>query len=108
MGNDRFLVLVARVSSRGLMERAKLVDESLRAAIVQLLGRIWYDFDGLRAARTRPFKSWARAERTIEEATVRLCDAAELFVAQCASAGEGKHDVVKALHAQVGRLGIFV
>lgn len=113
--NDRFVALLGRVEASGVMRTVGGGSDGARAALVQYLGRIWYDFDGLRAARTRPFKSWARVERTIEEATMRLCRAAVQFFetrdagSEQEPGGTGDSDVTVTAEfkACVSRLGIF-
>ena len=112
--NDRFVELLGQVEASGVMRTVASASDGARAALVQYFGRIWYDFDGLRAARTRPFKSWARVERTIEEATMRLCRAAvQFFEARGADSqkqgpgGSGDSCVTAEFKAHVSRLGIF-
>ncbi|GMH67127.1 hypothetical protein TrST_g14094 [Triparma strigata] len=47
---------------------------------VENLARVWFNFDTLRPARSRPFKSWARLKKVIEEDTRVLIEQTKRFV----------------------------
>lgn len=85
---DRFLALLSAIAELDPLGAAHGGDGGgsdagccvrVRERFVERLAAIWYDFDTLAACRRRPFRSWSRARRTIEELTWSLVNATETF-----------------------------
>lgn len=61
----------------------------LRRRFVEQLARIWFNFDTLSAARTRPFRSWARVQAAVVTSTRALLRATNEFVDRNLEDGKG-------------------
>lgn len=78
--HDWFMRLVASVRRSGLAERAKKLDTGVHRELLQMLARVWYDFDTLPAARVRKFTSVARVRRVIQRQTRNVMEITDRFV----------------------------
>lgn len=62
-----------------------------RGGVAQALAQVWYDFDSLPSAVSRPFRSWGRVRRTIQSLTDNIVAATEAFLTSPpASVDEGE------------------
>jgi hypothetical protein len=91
--NDWFLGLIQRIVDHGTEARMESLCggpkatarpvggmSQIRRKFMETLAKVWYNFDALKAARTRPFKSWARLQKTIEEVSWSIVSASDKFV----------------------------
>ena len=53
---------------------------TIQRRFMETLGKVWYNFDALKAARTRAFKSWPRLQRSIEDLTWSVVNATDKYV----------------------------
>jgi tetratricopeptide (TPR) repeat protein len=105
--NDWFLGLIQRIVDHGTEARmASLVGGSTAAAgkpvvdgmaqirrrFMETLAKVWYNFDALRAAKTRPFKSWARLQKSIEDVSWSIVHASDKYVREL----EDLHEAARA------------
>jgi hypothetical protein len=66
---------------------------------------VWYDFDSLPVARSRPFRTWSRVRRVIESLTTTVVAAGEAFLAEHPAVSGPVEPLVTALQGALTRLG---
>ncbi|GMI03329.1 hypothetical protein TrRE_jg11617 [Triparma retinervis] len=57
----------------------KIRDPDVRKAFVEHVARIWFNFDSLPTARNRPFKSWSRCKKILQECTDVIIEQTKKF-----------------------------
>ena len=80
--DDWFKALLNSLVRSKIVARVSDVDKRAAVELVQALAMVWYDFDGLAAARKRPFQTWRRVKRSIDSLTAMLVAAAEKLVSK--------------------------
>ncbi|GMI21798.1 hypothetical protein TrCOL_g7207 [Triparma columacea] len=60
--------------------KLKISDPDVRKTFVEHIARIWFNFDSLPTARNRPFKSWSRCKKVVQECTEVIIEQTEKFV----------------------------
>jgi hypothetical protein len=81
--NDWFLDVLAKASHKTAgLSRQGALGERVAQRLTQQLIRVWYDFDSLKTASSRPFKSFQRVQRAVESLTECLVNETAAFVSK--------------------------
>jgi len=75
-------------------------DGGVRLVFSHTLSKIWYDFDGLKTAQTRPIKSWGRLKSEVESRSWTLCQSTKAFLQSDGRANTEKYKLL------IERLGL--
>jgi len=99
-----FMTLFEEINQRNSLRLTS--NERIKRCFVEQIARIWYDFDALITARSRPFKSYNRLQRSIDTLTWTVVNETERFLDMQKAIQKSPDDEVRDYETLLKRLNI--